>query len=279
MEFAPLQPVDRISNLPENVIADILMCLPTRDAASTSILSKQWRYKWVKLPHLIFDVTVWQEFKVDERTMRFFLFLYQVLLRHQGPITKFSLVIPRLKSCSHIDHVINFLSNYGVEEFIFEIYKGYRIPSSLFMYLQLKRLTLSACLINPPPAFKGFNRLVRMELCDVIIDAEVLQSLISSCLLLEQLLLDFRNEFDFLEIDAPMLRLFHLRRFFCSSICIKRSQHLATVRVTSRQHIMADEFNYGNCNFVGFFDSLPALHKLCMDFHFMLVWLIINIIM
>ncbi|CAI9781026.1 unnamed protein product [Fraxinus pennsylvanica] len=31
-----------------------------------------------------------------------------------------------------------------------------------------------------------------------------------------------------------------------------------------------DDINYGNCNFVEFFDSLPALHKLYMDFYFML---------
>ncbi|XP_022855786.1 F-box/FBD/LRR-repeat protein At1g13570-like [Olea europaea var. sylvestris] len=172
-----LQPVDRISNLPENIIDDILMCVPTHDAA-------------------------------------------EVLLHHRGPITKFSLIIPKLESCSHIDHMINLLSNSGVEEFIFETEHGYRIPSSLFMYLLLKHLTLSAGLINPPPTFKGFNGLVRVELCYVIIHAEVLQSLL---------------------------------------------------RVTAYEHYEDDEFNYRNCTFVGFFDSLPALHKLCMDCHFMLV--------
>ncbi|CAI9781027.1 unnamed protein product [Fraxinus pennsylvanica] len=157
----------------------------------------------------------------------------------------------------------------GGMEFIFEISLGYKIPSSLFMYLQLKHLKLSACLINPPPTFKGFNRLIRLELCNVNIDAEVLKSLISSCPLLEQLLLDFPIEFD-LEIDAPMLRLFQLR-CFCSSIYIKRSLHLAAVTVTAYDHYAVDDINYGNCNFVEFFDSLPALHKLYMDFYFMLV--------
>ncbi|CAI9781014.1 unnamed protein product [Fraxinus pennsylvanica] len=89
--------------------------------------------------------------------------------------------------------------------------------------------------------------------------------LLASCPLLEQLLLDLLIEFDNLEIDAPMLRLFQLR-CFCSSIYIKRSQHLVAVIVTAHDHYAVDDINYGNCNFVKFFDSLSALHKLCMDF-------------
>lgn len=46
---------DSISNLPSSVIEHILSYLPMRDAAKTSILCKEWRYKWLSVSHLVFD--------------------------------------------------------------------------------------------------------------------------------------------------------------------------------------------------------------------------------
>ncbi|XP_050206729.1 F-box/FBD/LRR-repeat protein At1g13570-like [Mercurialis annua] len=37
---------DIISNLPSNIINNILSCLPIQEAVATSILSKEWRFKW-----------------------------------------------------------------------------------------------------------------------------------------------------------------------------------------------------------------------------------------
>ncbi|KAL2551531.1 F-box/FBD/LRR-repeat protein-like [Forsythia ovata] len=268
MDISPFQPVDRISNLPDNVIDKILMHFTIRDSAKTSILSKQWRYKWLNLPQLIFDDTLWQESARNQELdrMKFVGILYQVLFRHQGPVTKISLIIPKLIGGSEIDHLIYILWKKGVEEFTLKMTVGeeYKLPSSLFMCLQLKHLSLSSCLINPPPIFKGFNRLIRLELDFVTIDARVLVNLISSCPLLEQLVLHFLIEFDYLEIDAPMLKLFELN---CStaSVFLKNSPHLAIVSVTCG----------GGCDFgdgirilIEFFDSVPALQKLHMDYNF-----------
>ncbi|KAL2551548.1 F-box/FBD/LRR-repeat protein [Forsythia ovata] len=222
MDISPFQPVDRISNLPDNVIDKILMHFTIRDSAKTSILSKQWRYKWLNLPQLIFDDTLWQESARNQELarMKFVGILYQVLFRHQGPVTKISLIIPKLRGGSEIDHLIYILWKKGVEEFTLKMTVGeeYKLPSSLFMCLQLKHLSLSSCLINPPPIFKGFNRLIRLEL-------------------------------DFVTIDARELN----------------SPHLAIVSVTCG----------GGCDFgdgirilIEFFDSVPALQKLHMDYNF-----------
>lgn len=126
MDIAQFQPVDRISNLPDNVIDSILMHLTLRDAAKSSILSKQWRYKWVKLPQLRFDVTIWQEYEgnLESARMKFLLILYKILLLHLGPITKLRLVIPKLKNCSEIDNLIHILWKNSVEEFTFKIKSG-----------------------------------------------------------------------------------------------------------------------------------------------------------
>uniref|UniRef100_A0A1U7XA64 FBD-associated F-box protein At1g66320-like n=1 Tax=Nicotiana sylvestris TaxID=4096 RepID=A0A1U7XA64_NICSY len=75
----------------------------------------------------------------------------------------------------------------------------------------LRHLTLETCLIELlPPAFKGFDRLMRLELRYVTISSELLGSLISRCLLLEHLVLEnIRvSTSNIIEINAPRLRSF-----------------------------------------------------------------------
>ncbi|CAI0458695.1 unnamed protein product [Linum tenue] len=46
---------DRITNLPADVIQRILVFLPIKDAAKTSILTSKWRHLWRSIPQLVFD--------------------------------------------------------------------------------------------------------------------------------------------------------------------------------------------------------------------------------
>ncbi|KAK6782754.1 hypothetical protein RDI58_020550 [Solanum bulbocastanum] len=80
--------VDTISNLPCIFLNAILGCLPWKDAVKTSILSKDWKYKWVTRQELDFNDEFFKSFKQDEEVKRI---IYQVLLVHKGPILKFRL--------------------------------------------------------------------------------------------------------------------------------------------------------------------------------------------
>ncbi|XP_058775247.1 F-box protein At4g09920-like [Vicia villosa] len=51
---------DRISSLPDEVISHILSFLPTKFAATTSILSKRWHPLWLSVPTLNFDDKTFQ---------------------------------------------------------------------------------------------------------------------------------------------------------------------------------------------------------------------------
>lgn len=46
---------DRLSNLPECILTDILSRLPTRDAIQTCVLSKKWEFSWTKIYNLDFN--------------------------------------------------------------------------------------------------------------------------------------------------------------------------------------------------------------------------------
>jgi hypothetical protein len=47
--------VDRISDLPDPILCDILYSFPTEFAATTSVLSKRWRDLWLSVLSLDFD--------------------------------------------------------------------------------------------------------------------------------------------------------------------------------------------------------------------------------
>ncbi|GJU20486.1 F-box/FBD/LRR-repeat protein-like protein [Tanacetum coccineum] len=116
---------DRISNVPPSIIETILCLLPIQEAARTSILSRDWRYHWVKIPKLVFDKNSFQasadetELSILEQTFgrqnrrkvmdercKVFYAIYQILLLHEGPIHEFTLSMTADNSFVEIDHCL-----------------------------------------------------------------------------------------------------------------------------------------------------------------------------
>ncbi|XP_009774365.1 F-box/FBD/LRR-repeat protein At1g13570-like isoform X1 [Nicotiana tabacum] len=203
------------TNLPENVINAILMRLPLRDAVRTSILSKQWRYKWCRLPQLTLDDKIWKTTNnLLSPSIKFTNIMYNILTLHSGPITKFTLSMSELKKYPKIDSLIYFLSRNGIEHLVvqFSEWNLYKLPSSFFTCSQLRHLTLQNCLICPPPAFKGFNMLISLELCHVSVSSISLESLISSSPYLENLVLKISDTLSHIQIKAPLKYVPHLTK-------------------------------------------------------------------
>jgi hypothetical protein len=79
---------NRIDNLPDSILFHILSFLPTKHAATTSVLSKRWRLVWLSFHGLNFDD---QNFK-DFNTFRNFVYSTMLTLRDQKvPIHSFNL--------------------------------------------------------------------------------------------------------------------------------------------------------------------------------------------
>ncbi|GMP58363.1 hypothetical protein CsSME_00022057 [Camellia sinensis var. sinensis] len=261
---------DIISNLPESVKETILACLPIQDAVRTSVLSRKWRYTWTKLPQLVFDDTFCSDLfsKTKDKLMTI---IYQVLLFHHGPIPKFTLSLSGLKSCSEFDQLILFVSKRGIQELNLNIQNGepYKLPSSLFSCLQLKILTLHSCIFNSPPEFKGFSRLLELELYEVVVTADILSRLISSSPLLERLSLQNSTSIDCLEINAPNLR-FLLCEIHAGSICLKNTVQLASVAIGLMASMDVEEFEVAETSkLVTLFGSLPVIEFLELDYYYL----------
>ncbi|KAD5803355.1 hypothetical protein E3N88_14715 [Mikania micrantha] len=92
---------DMIKSLPADVIESILCLLPFKEAVRTSIICREWRYYWTKVPNLVFIEDVNKESLSDDdderlsitrQAKRKFLFaINQVMSMHQSPIHEFSL--------------------------------------------------------------------------------------------------------------------------------------------------------------------------------------------
>ncbi|KAI8527409.1 hypothetical protein RHMOL_Rhmol12G0072800 [Rhododendron molle] len=193
--------------------------------------------------------------------------IYKVLLLHQGPLLKFTLALAGLKSCLDIDQLIFFVSKNGIRVFKLHIQEGepYKLPSTLFLCLQLEHLSLRSCVFKPPPRFKGFPRLVSLKLDNVLIASDILSSLISSCLLLERLELHSSTSLNYLEIVAPNLKCLWFEGFF-RAICIRMplGAELTVALKGSRNQLGFNEGEISNSAML--LCSIPVVESLVLDY-------------
>lgn len=208
--------LDRISDLPSNVIDHILACLPLKDAVRTSALSKKWKEKWHTVPHIIVD-----EHLFHERSQRKLEgIINYILTRHEGKIEKFSLSIEKVKDCYNMKLWIWRLSEKSIKELSLIIRRGQHneVPSHLFSCQQLRTLNLCRFEVKHAHSFKGFNNLISLQLNKVNIETAIFERLISRCPVLERLTVRNLNCIDHLHINVPNLKYFRFDGEF-KSMC------------------------------------------------------------
>ncbi|CAL1392417.1 unnamed protein product [Linum trigynum] len=258
-----------ISNLPVEVIELILNFLPIKDAARTSVLSRDWRHHWRSIPRLVFDgdfASLRSRKSWSRSNLRQLMTsIYQALQVHDGPITEFVLAIPRLTTYAKIDHILRYLSSKGVLKLelhfddveLFEL----EIRSSLFSAVQLTSLKLDGCNLKPPSWFEGFSKLTVLELKMAAVLPEFFESFLPKCPLLEELkILNCLNTEE-IELVAPCLKTF-LFFGYIGSLHFKRTPLLSVVSI-----LVDDEADENDMEVV--FANLPALQQLYVSFEFL----------
>ncbi|XP_044493003.1 F-box/FBD/LRR-repeat protein At1g13570-like isoform X2 [Mangifera indica] len=263
--------MDFISDLPQSIIENILTRLPIRDAVRTSILSSRWRYRWATISHLVFDencVALSNERSLVKNSL--VKFITRALFLHHGPIHKFQLSTTQLQCCPDIDQWILFLSRNDIRELVLELGEGewFRVPSCLFYCRKLTRLELFRCEFDPPLAFKGFSCLKSLNFHRVLFAPEAIESLISSCPLLENLSLSYFDSLD-LNICAPNLKYLCLEGEV-KDICLENTPLLVSMSVAVYMtDDIAEHFEQSSsCNFIKFLGGVPLLEKLVGHIYF-----------
>ncbi|KAG7566525.1 FBD domain [Arabidopsis suecica] len=190
--------MDLFSKLPDEVISHILSSLPTKEAASTSVLAKKWRHLFAFVPSLDFDDSDFLHPEEGKREkdgiiQSFMDFVDRVLaLQGDSPIKKFSLNVKTgvdpdrvdrwicnvlQRGVSHLDLFMDFEEDYSlpyqisVSKTLVELKTGYGVDlyswdDDMFLPM-LKTLVLQSV---------GFGR-------------GQFQTLLSACPVLEELML------------------------------------------------------------------------------------------
>ncbi|KAG7566390.1 F-box-like domain superfamily [Arabidopsis suecica] len=155
---------DAISWLPDEVLSKILSLIPTKQAASTSVLAKKWRTIFRLVDNLDFDDSVLlqpEEGKQERDEIResFRNFVDRTLaLQCASPLKKFSLKYHIHDDDNEWAHVVRWLSN-TLDRGVFEVNLSIRtcfnalLPSEFFTSKTLVKLRLGTqiSLVQIPP--------------------------------------------------------------------------------------------------------------------------------
>ncbi|KAL8150700.1 hypothetical protein V2J09_020508 [Rumex salicifolius] len=260
--------LDIPSDLPSSLIDSILERLPIKDAIKTSILSRQWRYTWATLPHLVFDDRCATSSGEDEHDeFKLIDFINQALLLHKGPIFKFKLQVSFMEDCHYIHQWLLFLSRKEIRMLILDFvdYENdtwFCIPSSLYSYQNLCELS------PPPPNSKGFSCLRCLILREVYLLCRTIESLVANSPLLEELKLHCLEKME-LRILAPNLKNLHIRSVLQMNVCLN-APNLAKLLAEGPLEFTTEHLQHKSsvCSYSKFLGSFTNLEELIADILF-----------
>ncbi|CAK7335181.1 unnamed protein product [Dovyalis caffra] len=276
-EMEKLTKIDRISNLPWDVLDTILVRLPLKDAARTSILSRKWRYKWTGLSQFILNDKCIHNYVSDKaarwREIRKIIDLVQS--NHNGPIEKFKLAAYCCPNYSDLEQWISFLMEKGVKELIireFSLVKHFKLPASVFCCPKLSHLDLYGCILKLPSLFKGFDCLKILQLSHVSILSDTLEHLIRNCPVLEKLTLLNLDHLAYVRIHNSNLTYVKIDSAF-EDICLGHSPLLASVDIRMLPidgRIISQQPEQGKvCTLIRVFGYLHGINRLSFSNQFL----------
>ncbi|XP_020881406.1 F-box/LRR-repeat protein At3g26922-like [Arabidopsis lyrata subsp. lyrata] len=187
---------DRISDLPEALLLQILSLLQVKDVVSTSVLSKSWRSLWKLVPKLKFYYPNNQSEQYRENFCR-------ILVSNKAPFLESLHLCFSFNSCSSMDVGMWIGIAYArhVRELVLHVvsekYLSFQFPKSLYNCETLETLTLKGWIhVNAPsPVCLKSLRTLRLENMDYNYDHSVI-NLFSGCPKLENLVVYRRNLLD-----------------------------------------------------------------------------------
>ncbi|XP_019085580.1 PREDICTED: F-box/FBD/LRR-repeat protein At3g52680-like [Camelina sativa] len=184
---------DRISELPEELLLQILSLLPPKTVITTSVLSKRWRSLWKLVPKLEFDSDNYQE-----DIAKFLENVGKFLLSHKAPVLE-SLRLKVTDKTEETRCVINVGVWVGiavvrhVRKLVLDLFlfkSSVRFPTSVLFSDTLETLQLKYSVLVDVPSRVCMKSLRTLHLYHVSYkDGESIRNLISGCPNLEDLLI------------------------------------------------------------------------------------------
>ncbi|TVU10063.1 hypothetical protein EJB05_43570, partial [Eragrostis curvula] len=206
---------DRISSLPDAILASIISLLPTDDGARTQALATRWRHLWRSAPLNLCDDDL------HARGLDLTDIVSRILSAHPGPVRRFSL--GRRSRSKNLD-LDAWLRNPKLDDLPeLELWYGFSPiampPAAFRLSSSLRALTLSAggsvsgggeFVRFPSEDVDKFHfpHLKQLTIQCITIDESSIHTLLSKCPVLESLVLSQNEGFHCLRISSPTLRSF-----------------------------------------------------------------------
>ncbi|XP_077215647.1 F-box/FBD/LRR-repeat protein At1g13570-like [Tasmannia lanceolata] len=283
--------LDLISNLPRDVIDTILVHLPIKDVVRTTILSRKWRYKWVRISQIVFNEQYnppnFPLLKKALYHLKRVNIIDQVLLHHRAPIHMFECSDYLPACCPDINRWIRFLSRHRIKEFILEIpptdcdttdcdttefcdKHHYRLPLCLFSCHEMYHLRLKFIIWDIPRNFEGFCHLKVLDLENVFFTNQEPEFLISRSSLLESLtLITSEDHPSYLKINGPNLQYLELEGSF-KVLSFENTPVLATASIYT-DRVPTNLQRGETCIFTSVLDGLHNVEELEVNSPFLMV--------
>ncbi|KAI5410625.1 hypothetical protein KIW84_055953 [Lathyrus oleraceus] len=187
---------DRISEFHDSILCHILSFLPTKHAATTSILSKRWKSLWLSVLTLDFDCKSFEDMTYHGYSVHQLMLLRKIEL----PILlmRFNCIYAHdhsTRNQNNINLFVSYVMNRGIENL--NISADMKLPPSIHSCKTLKVLKLKGIIVNGFSHQVDFPVLKILHLKRIIFERhELLVKLLSGCHILEELetkYLGFRN--------------------------------------------------------------------------------------
>ncbi|KAK9996935.1 hypothetical protein SO802_021621 [Lithocarpus litseifolius] len=224
---------DWISDLPDEILIDIVSLLPMKEALNISILSKRWRHIWRSTVILKFDGSNKLLSSIGNKKslqrLAFVTWVDRVLESHYGSVvTEFSVCYALNKRAAcHINQWISFAVGKKVQRLELKLedsdssFSGlYTFPSSKFRAEEassIKHLALNACRVYSP-GFDSFRSLITLSLKHVVLTDIVFYNIFLNCPHLEHVSVVEAKKLVNARVVGPNLPLKHLKLSTCCQL-------------------------------------------------------------
>ncbi|KAK6127520.1 hypothetical protein DH2020_038723 [Rehmannia glutinosa] len=198
---------DRLSELPEHLLVEIISFLEMKDAVKTSALSKTWKHLWTHVDKIVYE---FDDRQPTAKLPEFISFVHRTLMQCTCPnLKKFALSVYN-GSYGHqlLDEWLQWVFKKNLKFLKLDLLlEYYCLPEWFYHSSSLVKLEIN---VNTPWWHNGetvsWTSLKSLQLFDVSIGDEQIAILLSGCPVLETIVLYRHVAISYLNIKSPSVR-------------------------------------------------------------------------
>ncbi|GKC99880.1 F-box/LRR-repeat protein 25-like protein [Tanacetum coccineum] len=202
---------DRINNLPNSLLIDIISLLPTtKEAIRIGTLSKRWQHLWPYVSNLIFNTSLYNNYPLPE----FILLVDKTLTQcRRSNLLKFHILASHYTNFeSQVNNWIRYAVSCNVQELVLSSWAT--LDQFIFLNSCFTCLELSGCVFNPTGVI-SWSKLTRLLISDAYLSKDLIQNILSGCPLLETLQLFDCYGYERIDITSKSVKHFQFYGYMC----------------------------------------------------------------